>query len=147
MRHFVTTGLLLAIAEAYSIPQNILAAVKSADSAQLVTDLSTISRYWGMLTPYSDNAPDLWGVQDVGIPAGCQVGQAHVLQRHTYCKDTRTVSLGALMMMMVAMINVLQKGARFRLRPCRDVHRPSGVLEHLSLRDVKGLSNGSWNIH
>ena len=82
MYHFVTAGLLLAVAEGYSIPQDILAAVKSADSAQLVTDLSTISRYWGPLTPYSDNAPDLWGVQDTGIPAGCQIEQAHVLQRH-----------------------------------------------------------------
>ena len=82
MRHFVTTGLLFAVAEGYGIPQNILAAVKSADSVQLLTDLSTISRYWGMLTPYSDNPPDLWGVQDAGIPAGCQIEQAHVLQRH-----------------------------------------------------------------
>lgn len=82
MRHFVTTGLLLAVAEGYSNPQNVLAAVKSADSSQLLTDLSAVSRYWCSLTPYSDNPHDLWGVQDEGIPAGCQIEQAHVLQRH-----------------------------------------------------------------
>lgn len=51
-------------------------------SASLLTDLSTISQYWGQLTPYSDNPESYFGVEDVGLPSDCQVEQVHVLQRH-----------------------------------------------------------------
>ncbi|KAJ9619892.1 hypothetical protein H2203_008166 [Taxawa tesnikishii (nom. ined.)] len=56
------------------------AAVGSA--AGVITDIGAISQYWGQITPYSDNAENLFGVQDVGLPSGCQVEQVHTLQRH-----------------------------------------------------------------
>ncbi|OAP61598.1 hypothetical protein AYL99_03801 [Fonsecaea erecta] len=51
-------------------------------SSDLLTDIATIQQYWGQLTPYADNAEDYFGVSDVGLPDGCQVEQAHLLQRH-----------------------------------------------------------------
>jgi hypothetical protein len=36
----------------------------------------------GQLSPYRDNEASIFGVQDVGLPDGCQVEQAHTLQRH-----------------------------------------------------------------
>lgn len=36
----------------------------------------------GQDSPYRDNAGNVFGVQDVGLPDGCQVEQAHTLQRH-----------------------------------------------------------------
>lgn len=50
--------------------------------AQLITDIPTISRYWGQISPYADNAEDFFGVHVAGIPNGCQIEQAHLLQRH-----------------------------------------------------------------
>ena len=64
------------------MPQSVLAGLQCTYSTELLTDLSTISQYWGTLTPYSDNPPDHFGVQDVGVPSGCQLEQAHLLQRH-----------------------------------------------------------------
>jgi hypothetical protein len=55
---------------------------KRADNAALLTDLSVISRNWGQLSPYVDNADSYFGVQDVGIPDGCGIEQVHSLQRH-----------------------------------------------------------------
>lgn len=57
-------------------------AASSNTSSQIVTDVSKIQNYWGQLSPYSDNAEDYFGVQDVGLPDGCAVEQAHLLQRH-----------------------------------------------------------------
>lgn len=54
----------------------------SSNSSQLLTDLSIIQEYWGQITPYADNAENYFGVSDVGLPDGCQVEQAHLLQRH-----------------------------------------------------------------
>lgn len=54
----------------------------SNTSSQLVTDLNVIQRYWGQLSPYHDNAESYFGVEDVGLPAGCAIEQVHTLQRH-----------------------------------------------------------------
>lgn len=51
-------------------------------SPDLLSDLETIQQYWGQITPYADNADNYFGVQDVGLPDGCQVEQAHLLERH-----------------------------------------------------------------
>ncbi|EXJ60560.1 hypothetical protein A1O7_04713 [Cladophialophora yegresii CBS 114405] len=51
-------------------------------SAELLTDINAIQQYWGQITPYADNTEDYFGVADVGLPNGCQVEQAHLLQRH-----------------------------------------------------------------
>ncbi|KAH8674341.1 histidine phosphatase [Xylariales sp. PMI_506] len=51
-------------------------------SSSLVTDLSVISRYWGQLSTYAANEENYFGVNSVGLPAGCAVEQAHLLQRH-----------------------------------------------------------------
>ncbi|EXJ76614.1 uncharacterized protein A1O5_01122 [Cladophialophora psammophila CBS 110553] len=51
-------------------------------SSDLLTDISIVQQYWGQITPYADNAEDYFGVSDVGLPDGCQVEQAHLLQRH-----------------------------------------------------------------
>ena len=55
---------------------------QAAASANLLTDISTISQYWGQISPYTDNPEDYFGVVDVGLPNGCQIEQAHSLQRH-----------------------------------------------------------------
>ena len=55
---------------------------QAANDTQLLTDLPTISGYWGQISPYADNTEDYFGVQWVGLPSGCQVEQAHTLQRH-----------------------------------------------------------------
>ena len=67
---------LLAAVNVPNLPQQI------DDSVPLLTDINTISHYWGQLTPYSDNDENYFGVQDVGLPSGCQIEQAHLLQRH-----------------------------------------------------------------
>lgn len=36
----------------------------------------------GQISPYSDNKGSEFGVRDIGLPDGCQVEQAHTLQRH-----------------------------------------------------------------
>ena len=48
----------------------------------ILTDITTIQEYWGQVSPYRDNAENYFGVEDVGLPDGCQVEQAHSLQRH-----------------------------------------------------------------
>lgn len=47
-----------------------------------MTDLGLISRNWGQISVYADNEEDWFGVQDIGLPDGCQIEQAHVLHRH-----------------------------------------------------------------
>ena len=54
----------------------------SNSSDEVLTDLSIIQQYWGQITPYADNAENYFRVIDVGLPDGCQVEQAHLLQRH-----------------------------------------------------------------
>jgi hypothetical protein len=53
-----------------------------ASSQELLTDITQISRSWGQISTYADNTPDYFGVKSVGLPVGCQVEQAHLLQRH-----------------------------------------------------------------
>ena len=36
----------------------------------------------GQISPYRDNDEDFFGVDDVGLPDGCQIEQVHTLQRH-----------------------------------------------------------------
>ncbi|KAK6334071.1 hypothetical protein TWF696_002573 [Orbilia brochopaga] len=48
----------------------------------ILTDLNVISQYWGQISPYSDNDDGFFGVQDLGLPNGCGVEQAHILHRH-----------------------------------------------------------------
>lgn len=70
----------------------------------LLTDISQISQNWvsqaldlprqkpmaqstdlhsqGQLSPYTDNPENFFGVEITGLPDGCQVEQAHTLQRH-----------------------------------------------------------------
>lgn len=47
----------------------------------LLTDINVISRSWGQISTYEDNAEDYFGVKNVGLPDGCQIEQAHSLQR------------------------------------------------------------------
>ncbi|CAD6588651.1 MAG: hypothetical protein ASARMPREDX12_003398 [Alectoria sarmentosa] len=76
MHLFIVTAWFLAAAEARNIPR------QTTNSTKLLTDLTTISQYWGEISPYSDNPADYFGVQDAGLPSGCQLEQAHSLQRH-----------------------------------------------------------------
>ncbi|KAF1349733.1 histidine phosphatase superfamily [Delphinella strobiligena] len=54
----------------------------SSINTTVISDLSVISQYWGQISPYSDNAENYFGVDDVGLPNGCQIEQVHTLQRH-----------------------------------------------------------------
>jgi hypothetical protein len=53
-----------------------------ASSANLLTNINQIQTNWGQLTPYHDNNDGYFGVQDVGIPNGCQIEQVHLIERH-----------------------------------------------------------------
>ncbi|KAK5124996.1 hypothetical protein LTR85_001186 [Meristemomyces frigidus] len=55
---------------------------RQSTNSTLLTDLSVISQYWGQLAPYRDNDDSYFGVDDVGLPDGCQIEQVHSLQRH-----------------------------------------------------------------
>jgi len=48
----------------------------------LETNLNVISQYWGQISPYNDNPENYFGIEDVGLPDGCAIEQAHSLQRH-----------------------------------------------------------------
>ncbi|KPI44030.1 3-phytase A [Cyphellophora attinorum] len=54
----------------------------SGTSSAPITDISTIQRYWGQITPYFDNNETYFGVNDTGLPDGCQIEQVHLLERH-----------------------------------------------------------------
>lgn len=69
------------------------ASVFSNSSTKLLTDLNLIQRYWGQLSPYADNAESYFGVEDVGLPDGCGIEQAHTLQRHAQRFSTSYVSV------------------------------------------------------
>ena len=45
-------------------------------------DIPTIQEYWGNLRLYQDIPANSFGVNRVGLPAGCQVEQVQVLHRH-----------------------------------------------------------------
>lgn len=46
-----------------------------AQNTTLLTDINTISQYWGQISTYRDNDEALFGVQNVGLPDGCQIEQ------------------------------------------------------------------------
>lgn len=72
----VTASLALAgLAQAASTSTN-------SSSGEVLTDLGVIQRYWGQLSPYADNEESYFGIEDVGLPDGCGIEQAHTLQRH-----------------------------------------------------------------
>ena len=70
----------------------VLVAFASSGSGSVVleTDINAISRSWGQISNYADNAPDSFGVKNVGLPDGCQIEQAHLLQRHAQRFPTGT---------------------------------------------------------
>ena len=55
---------------------------RQVTNTTLLTDIGVASQYMGQLSPYQDNNYAYFGVQDVGLPDGCQIEQAHSLQRH-----------------------------------------------------------------
>jgi len=55
---------------------------RQATDETLLTDINAISQYWGQLSPYRDNDERYFGVDDIGLPDGCQIEQVHSLQRH-----------------------------------------------------------------
>jgi hypothetical protein len=69
------------LAQARGIPRGNLSPRQPLNET-LLTDLTTISGYWGQITPYSDNPDTYFGVDWVGLPSGCQIEQVHTLQRH-----------------------------------------------------------------
>ncbi|KAH0294072.1 phosphoglycerate mutase-like protein [Aureobasidium namibiae CBS 147.97] len=73
-----------------------LASTHSHSNQSLVSDINFISQQWGQISSYSDNPFDAFGVKDVGLPAGCQVEQAHTLQRHAQRFPTSYVDDGIL---------------------------------------------------
>ncbi|TID18573.1 histidine phosphatase superfamily clade-2 protein [Venturia nashicola] len=87
MKSFLLSAL---VAVAQAVPAH-----KSSKSAQLIDDIGTISKYWGQLSPYSENPDDIFGVEDVGLPDGCQIEQAHTLQRHSNRFPTSAFDDGA----------------------------------------------------
>jgi hypothetical protein len=60
----------------------LLGLVATANAVDLLTEPAIISRFWGQLSTYADNTDDYFGVEYVGIPDGCYIEQAHLLQRH-----------------------------------------------------------------
>ena len=73
MKAFATALALVAVVDA---------GLFKRQSAQLLTDPSVYTRSWGQISVYADNPETYFGVQDVGLPDGCQLEQAHSLQRH-----------------------------------------------------------------
>ncbi|KAG9651339.1 3-phytase, partial [Aureobasidium melanogenum] len=71
-------------------------ALASAANDTLVTDIDFISQHWGQISTYMNNPADAFGVQWVGLPAGCQVEQAHTLQRHAQRFPTSYIDDGIL---------------------------------------------------
>ncbi|KAF7973522.1 hypothetical protein HWV62_14944 [Athelia sp. TMB] len=62
-----------------------------------IDDLKIISNYWGQITPYHDNSPDYFGVEQVGLPDGCGIEQVHVLHRHAQRYPTSYIEDGGFM--------------------------------------------------
>jgi hypothetical protein len=88
----VVAAALAALVEASPAPRE---RRQSSGSSSLLTDLNIISPHWGQISPYADNAENYFGVQDVGLPDGCQVEQAHSLQRHANRFPTSSFDDGA----------------------------------------------------
>jgi hypothetical protein len=73
-----------------------LASTHGHTNQSLVDDINFISQQWGQISTYSDNPTNAFGVKDVGLPAGCQVEQAHTLQRHAQRFPTSYIDDGIL---------------------------------------------------
>lgn len=87
----------------------LLLVVAPALAVELLTDISTISRYWGQLSNYADNPEHYFGIDYVGLPDGCQVvsslnrqlppanfqESAQTLQRHAQRFPTSAFDDGA----------------------------------------------------
>ncbi|EME49919.1 hypothetical protein DOTSEDRAFT_68663 [Dothistroma septosporum NZE10] len=67
----------------------------SSSNQTLLTDINAISQYWGQISTYRDNPASVFDVQDVGLPDGCQIEQAHTLQRHAQRFPTSAFDDGA----------------------------------------------------
>ena len=48
----------------------------------VINDVTLISTFWSRLSSYKANHNDAFGIQNTGLPDGCQVEQAHVLHRN-----------------------------------------------------------------
>lgn len=62
--------------------QDVLAQQSLHSFDSTIDDADFVSRHWGQISTYRENAPNHFGVKDVGLPDGCQIEQAHLLQRH-----------------------------------------------------------------
>ncbi|KAL1657026.1 hypothetical protein SLS61_000066 [Didymella pomorum] len=81
MTPFTIIALAIAIGQALAAETSNLQP-KRQSSKTLLTDINTISQYWGQISPYRDNDDAYFGVSDIGLPDGCQIEQVHTLQRH-----------------------------------------------------------------
>jgi len=59
-----------------------------ANDVDLLTDITKISRYWGQISPYADNAEDHFGVDYVGLPDGCQIVSSKIYPKYLFT-DTK----------------------------------------------------------
>ena len=66
-----------------------LLGVVSVCAVDLLTDINIINRYWGQVSPYADNDENYFGVDYVGIPAGCQIVSSVVLQNRASIDSLR----------------------------------------------------------
>lgn len=57
----------------FSLVAAIAAGALAQADADLLTDISKISRNWGQVSPYADNPENYFGVEYVGLPDGCQI--------------------------------------------------------------------------
>jgi len=48
-------------------------ATRVCADVDLLTDINKISRSWGQVSTYADNAENYFGVEYVGLPDGCQI--------------------------------------------------------------------------
>ena len=55
---------------------------RASTNQTLISDINVISHYWGQVSAYADNPENYFGVNDVGLPDGCQIESVSTLQRH-----------------------------------------------------------------
>lgn len=78
----------------------VLLSASGAASQRLENNLGEISRHWGQISVYADNDEHDFGVKTAGLPDGCQVEQAHLLQRHAQRFPTGSLEDGASLCML-----------------------------------------------
>jgi hypothetical protein len=74
---FLQLGLVVSAAASPTLHQR-----RQSSSANVVSDISVISNYWGEIRPYADNNESYFGVSYTGLPDSCQVEQVSLLERH-----------------------------------------------------------------